>query len=164
MSPIDLKPQISGGEGAATSAEPAKFSGRRPGRRNGDVLGLAWLHGTLQAGVFRRHVSMQTWESPVPVRTLEDLEQGIDAVLDAVSFAGTEIFLILEHDEFVHQAEHAPAFSESAAKAYLRGCVQPSGDFPSRGLGISEGVLTAPLDDAGLDALLDTVAAALGEG
>lgn len=94
------------------------------GRRNGDVLGLAWLHGTLQAGVFRRHVALQTWESSVPVRTLEDFEQGIDAVLEAVRFAGTEMFLILEHDEFVHQAEHAPAFSESAAKAYLRGCVQ----------------------------------------
>lgn len=57
-----------------------------------------------------------------------------------------------------------PDAEPEAIEADLRGCVQPSGDFPSRGLGISEGVLTAPLDDAGLDALLDTVAAALGEG
>lgn len=49
-----------------------------------------------------------------------------------------------------------------AIEADLRGCVQPEGDFPSRGLAISEGVLTAPLDEAGLDALLATVAAALG--
>lgn len=65
---------------------------------------------------------------------------------------------------------HAIAFyltqdaAPEAVEADLRGCVQPSGDFPPRGLGISEGVLTAPLDAAGLDVLQETVAAALGEG
>ena len=56
-----------------------------------------------------------------------------------------------------------PDATPDAVEADLRGCVQPQGDFPPRGLGISEGVLIAPLDDAGLDALLETVAAALGE-
>jgi len=57
-----------------------------------------------------------------------------------------------------------PDAEPEAIEADLRGCVLPDGDFPPRGLGISEGVLTAPLDDAGLDALLETVATALGEG
>ena len=57
-----------------------------------------------------------------------------------------------------------PDADPEAVEADLRGCVQPEGEFPPRGLGISEGVLTAPLDDAGLDALLETAAAALGEG
>ena len=48
--------------------------------------------------------------------------------------------------------------------ADLRGCVLPEGDFPPRGLGLSEGILTAPLDAAGLDVLMETVDAALGEG
>lgn len=97
---------------------------RRSGRRNGDVLGLAWLHGTLQAAVFRRQVSVGSWTAPHPVRTIEEWEAGLDAALEALGFCGTEVFLILEHDQFVHQAELAPAFTESATRAYLRGRVQ----------------------------------------
>lgn len=105
-------------------APQTKSTVRRPGRKNSDMLGLAWLHGTLQAAVFRRQVKVSSWESPTSARTLEEFESGLDLALATLDFAGSEAFLILEHDQFVHQAEHAPAFSESAARAYLRGRVQ----------------------------------------
>jgi hypothetical protein len=57
-----------------------------------------------------------------------------------------------------------PDAEPDAIEADLRGCVLPEGDFPPRGLGLSEGILTAPLDAAGLDVLMETVGAALGEG
>jgi hypothetical protein len=41
-----------------------------------------------------------------------------------MSFGGADVFLVLAHDEFVHQFESAPGFSESAARNYLRGRVE----------------------------------------
>jgi len=64
------------------------------------------------------------WESPVAVASLEDFEVGLDSLLQELAFSGTDVFLILEHEQFVHQAELVPPFSESAARAYLRGRVQ----------------------------------------
>ena len=126
MISADLTSARAAGELTATdvATTQTKPTVRRPGRKNSDMLGLAWLHGTLQAAVFRRQVRVSSWESPAPARTLEEFESGLDLALEALNFAGSEAFLILEHDQFVHQAEHAPAFSESAARAYLRGRVQ----------------------------------------
>lgn len=50
-----------------------------------------------------------------------------------------------------------------ATEADLRGCVAPEGDFPPRGLAMSEGVLTAPLNENGIAALLETIEYAMGE-
>lgn len=56
-----------------------------------------------------------------------------------------------------------PGADPGVIEADLRGCVAPEGDFPPRGLAISEGVLTAPLDQNGIAALLETVQSAMGE-
>ena len=96
---------------------PARSAARRTTRKTSDVRGLAWLHGTLQAEVFRRQVSAGSWVSAVSVHTIEEFEAGVDVALEKLDFSGTEVFLILEHDQFVHQAEHAPPFSDSAAHA-----------------------------------------------
>lgn len=109
---------------SAPPAPPRPPAARLPGRRNDDILGLVWLHGSLEAAVFRRQTMGITWVCPVPVLTLDEFETVLDQALAELKFAGTEVFLILEHEQFVHQAEHAPAFSESAARAYLRGRVQ----------------------------------------
>lgn len=104
---------------------PSRPAAPRPaGRRNDDILGLAWLHGALEVAVFRRQVMGATWTCPVPVHSLDEFETVLDQALPALKFAGTEAFLILEHEQFLHQAEHAPAFSESASRTYLRGRVQ----------------------------------------
>jgi hypothetical protein len=103
---------------------PTKSAPRRSGRRNSEVLGLAWLHGSLQATVFRRQATVSTWVSAKPVRTLEEWETGLDLAIEQLKFGGSEVFLILEHDQFVHQPEVAPAFTESATRAYLRSRVQ----------------------------------------
>jgi hypothetical protein len=92
--------------------------------RSSDVLGLAWLHGTLHASVFHRQLATKSWVSETPVHTLEEFEAALDVALRTLGFSGTEVFLVLEHDAFVHQAEYAPAFSESAARAYLRGRIE----------------------------------------
>src|SRR4051812_45523847 len=86
--------------GAGVATTQIKPTARRPGRKNGDMLGLAWLHGTLQAAVFRRQVRVASWESPTPARTLEEFESGLDQALETLDFAGSEAFLILEHDQF----------------------------------------------------------------
>ena len=93
-------------------------------RRNGDVLGLAWLHGNLQAAVFRKQTLTASWACKTLVATLEEFETAFDEACAALGFAGEEVFLILASDHFVHQPELAPAFSESASKAYLRGRVE----------------------------------------
>jgi len=99
---------------------------RAPHRRwrSGDVMGIAWLHGTMQATVFHRQAADRSWTSPAPVRELEEFEAALDEALRALEFRGAEVFLVLEHEQFVHQAEYAPAFSDSAARAYLRGRVE----------------------------------------
>ncbi len=106
-------------------APPPHLPAIRPrGRRNRDVLGLVWLHGSLQAAAFRRQVLGLSWTASAPVHTIEEFEVALDQALTALKFAGTEVFLILEHEQFVHQSEHAPAFSDNAARAYLRARVQ----------------------------------------
>ncbi len=106
---------------------PFSAATRRGGeysRRPYDTLGLAWLHGAFHAAIFRREVFKWAWASPSPVRTPEEFEVALDQALVELRFGGTEVFLILEHDVFVHQAEQAPAFSEAAGRAYLRGRVE----------------------------------------
>lgn len=56
-----------------------------------------------------------------------------------------------------------PGADPGVVEADLRGCVAPEGDFPPRGLAVSEGILTAPLDEKGIAALLETVQSAMGE-
>lgn len=114
---------------SAQSTDQATVSGLKPTVkrthqnrwRSSDVLGLGWLHGTLHASVFHRQLATKSWSSATSVHTLEEFETALDIALNALGFSGTEVFLVLEHDSFVHQAESAPAFSESAARAYLRG-------------------------------------------
>ncbi len=93
-------------------------------RRNNDTLGLAWLHGSFQAAVFRRQTLTASWACPSAVGTLEEFEAAFDEAVRTLGFAGEEVFLILAHEHFVHQLEQAPGFSESASRAYLRGRVE----------------------------------------
>lgn len=112
---------------AELTQAPFSTATRRGGeysRRPYDTLGLTWLHGSFHAAVFRRQTFKWSWASPTPVRTVEEFEAALDQTLIELRFGGTEVFLILEHDAFVHQAEQAPAFSEAAARAYLRGRVE----------------------------------------
>ncbi|HWA24602.1 MAG TPA: hypothetical protein VG734_02930 [Lacunisphaera sp.] len=104
---------------------PSAPAGPRPrGRRNADALGLVWVHGLLQVAVFRRQAMGADWSAPSPVHTLAEFETALDQAIATLKFGGTEVFLILEHEQFLHQAEYTPAFSDSAARAYLRARVQ----------------------------------------
>lgn len=109
---------------APAPAVPSSPVSRPRGRRNGDVLGLVWLNGALQAAVFRRQVLGADWAAPAPVHTLPEFEAALDQALAALKFAGTEVFLVLEHEQFLHQSEYTPPFSDGAARAYLRARVQ----------------------------------------
>jgi hypothetical protein len=88
------------------------------------VLGLAWLHGRLHATAFRRHQVVASWSSPASVRSLEDLADALDDLLRETGYAGTEAFLVLAHEAFLHQLETVPAFSDRAARTYLRSRVE----------------------------------------
>ena len=148
--------QVAEQRGMPVANGTSKPFARRAGRRNSDVLGLAWLHGTLQAAVFRRQAMINAWESLTVIRTFEEFEAGVDAALTALGFCGTEVFLILEHDQFVHQAEHAPAFSDSAARAYLRGRVQRYEKEREPVLWISQRTVSVRQDSAFLLHMLPT--------
>jgi hypothetical protein len=100
---------------------PAVARKERSLERDGDILGLGWLHGELIAAVFRGKAMVSSWTCPTKVRTMDDLEAVLDDGLTAVDFAGTETFLVLEHEQFVHQTESGPAFSDAAARSYLKG-------------------------------------------
>ncbi len=96
----------------------------RRSRASGDMLGVVWTHGAMHVAVLRRQIVSDRWEASAPVRTLAEFAAALDASILALRFTGTEIFFVLAHDEFVHQAENGPAFSEKAALAYLRGRVE----------------------------------------
>ena len=98
---------------------------RRPsGGDNGDVLGIGWLHGSLHLAVFRRQKMVGNWSAPLPVKTTEEMGPALDEALVELKFGGTEAFLLLENDQFVHQIEATPPFSDSVAQNYLYGRVQ----------------------------------------
>jgi hypothetical protein len=114
---------------ASSSSAPAVLVAAKPAsrgflRRNSDTLGIAWMHGAFHAAVFRRQSLVASWACDVEVPDIEDFEYAFDAALGALGFKGEEVFLILAHDRFIHQAEQAPGFSESASRAYLRGRVE----------------------------------------
>jgi hypothetical protein len=122
-------------------AEPKAKNRHR--RRNRDALGLAWMHGAFHAAVFHRQALVGSWHAAAPVRSLEEFEHAFDAALAALDFGGEEVFLLLAHDEFVHQPEQAPSFSDSAARAYLRGRVERHEKEHEPVLWVSERTLAA---------------------
>jgi hypothetical protein len=107
----------------ATPARPvaAPLRRRRFDLRGGQfILGLSWIHGEFHAATFRRQAQVAAWSAPQPVERLDELETALDQALAALDFTGTDVFLILEHDQFHHQSEQAPAFSESATRNFLK--------------------------------------------
>ena len=111
---------------AADSPSPASkpVIRRAAGRDNGDILGIGWLHGSFHLAVFRRLKTVGSWSAPELVKTLPEFEAAIDTGLEELKFAGTEAFLLLENEQFVHQIEATPPFSDSLAKNFLSGRVQ----------------------------------------
>lgn len=91
---------------------------------NGDILGIGWLHGAFHVGVFRRQKMVGNWSSPEPVKTMTEFGITLDAALEELKFGGTEAFLLLENEQFAHQIEATPPFSDSMAHSYLQARVQ----------------------------------------
>ena len=113
---LGSSPERPGGDRPAPTAQ----SGRRTARRTGQSLGIAWLHGSLTAAVFRRQILEGSHTIPRPVHTVEEFGVALDEIIATREFAGSEVFLVLEHEQFSHQTEPAPAISERAARAYLQ--------------------------------------------
>jgi len=107
----------------AAEALPKAPVWRRSARLSDDVLGIGWLYGSLDVAVFRGKKMVDSWTAPGPVASVDDLGTALDEALTTLDFTGTEVFLLLEHDKFVHQPESAPAFSKKAAHTYLKGRV-----------------------------------------
>lgn len=108
----------------AIAVAPATRAQRFGGRSSRDVLGLAWLNGTLHAAVFRRQQVTAQWKSVGDVGTLEELASALDQSISATRFGGTDVFIVLAHEKFVHQVETTPAFSKSAVRSYLRNWIE----------------------------------------
>lgn len=89
-----------------------------------DLLGVSWLHGSLRIDTFRRGQPVHSWEASAAVNTLEEFESGLDQALAETGYRGTEVFLILANEQFSHQLENVPKFSDKAARSYLRGRVR----------------------------------------
>ena len=124
MSVIQNQPKPVAAPEPAVEAAPKAPIWRHSARLSDDVLGIGWLYGSLTVAVFRNKKMADSWSAPAPLRTMEEFAPALDEALTALDFTGNEVFLLLEHDRFVHQPESAPAFSQSAAHAYLKGRVQ----------------------------------------
>ncbi len=120
MTPANHSPESSSDRLRSDPAAPARRSGRRTARRSGQTLGIAWLHGSLTAAVFRRQTREGSCTIPRPVHTFEEFGVAVDEVLARLEFAGTEAFLVLEHEQFIHQTEAVPALVDRAARTYLQ--------------------------------------------
>jgi hypothetical protein len=112
------------GEASSTATPspnaPVVTTRRKVSRRSTDQLGIVWLRGTLHVGVRRQRKTLGQWTSPTPVHTVEEFAAALDLALAELKFVGAETFLVFEGDQFVHQAEAAPAFSAGATRAYLQ--------------------------------------------
>ncbi|MFT3867364.1 MAG: hypothetical protein QM715_02590 [Nibricoccus sp.] len=102
-------------EPAVIRKNPSKL-----GARNSDLLGFAWLNGSLDAAVFHRQKMTRSWSCPTPVKTVAEFEAVLDDALTQLEFAGSETFLLLENEVFQHQADDIPIFAENALKNYLK--------------------------------------------
>jgi hypothetical protein len=107
-----------------TVPRKASAPDRATGRGQADTLAIAWTHGQLHAATYRRTNLVASWESDDQVTTLEQLGAALDVSLKALDYRGTDVILLLAHDQFTHQTEACPSFSEGATKAYLRGLVE----------------------------------------
>jgi hypothetical protein len=106
----------------APTSKPAMV--RRFTGDNGDILGLGWLHGSFHVAVFRKQKMVGSWFSAEPVKTLPEFGRALDLALEELKFAGAEVFLLLENEQFVHQIEATPPITDSMARNYLQGRVQ----------------------------------------
>lgn len=109
---------------SATAVMPATHEHQFGKRRSRDVLGLAWLNGAFHAAVFRRQQVTHSWESSESAGTLDEFSTALDQAIADTKFNGTEVFIVLAHDRFVHQVESTPLFSKSAVRTYLRNLVE----------------------------------------
>ncbi len=124
---VDSRRTLSSGSPEAdgtdkTQPEPTvtrKHSARLGGRNN-TVLGFAWFNGSLHAAVFQRQKMTRSWSCPTSIRTVAEFETVIDEALTQTEFSGTETFLVLENEVFMHQADDIPVFSESVLRNYLK--------------------------------------------
>ncbi|RKX35566.1 MAG: hypothetical protein DRP71_03265 [Verrucomicrobia bacterium] len=102
----------------------ARAPDRATGRGQADTLAIAWTHGQLHAATYRRSNLVATWESSDKATTLEQFGSALDVGLKTLNYRGTDVVLLLAHDQFTHQTEACPSFSEGATKAYLRGRIE----------------------------------------
>ncbi len=98
---------------------PANLSLRLRSRRLRSTLGhrslgIAWLHGTFHAATYNREQTIGAWQSPTPVRTIEEFAQALTTAIERLKFTGVDTFLLLAHERFVHQSEQAPPAAEPA--------------------------------------------------
>ncbi len=89
-----------------------------------EILGITWFHGSLSVRTFKKGNLQGSWDAPELVTTLEGFETALDTALQAVSFKGKTVTLILESEDFVHQTETIPPASTSIQRNYLQRCVE----------------------------------------
>ncbi len=121
---------------------PEPVPRRKITERNSDILGLGWLHGTFFAAVFHRQKMTANWSASGPVQSLVEFAGALDEALEALNFCGTEVFLLLESDQFVHQSETVPALSDSAARGYLQNLVRRNEKDGETSLWVSQETLS----------------------
>jgi len=108
----------------ASRAPKATATVRATGRGQADTLAIAWIHGRFDAATFRRTNLVSSWQSDEAIASLEDFGTVLDSCLPAMNYRGTDVILLLAHEQFTHHTEPCPSFSESATRAYLRGLVE----------------------------------------
>ena len=65
--------------------QPVALRRRRTGmRRDNALLSVLWVHGEVEAAVFRRQVCVGSWKSTTPVTTLPAFEEALDEALTAL--------------------------------------------------------------------------------
>lgn len=132
-------------EPAAAPRVPA--AKRKASRRSSDQLGIVWVHGSLNFGVLRQRKMLAHWSPPGPVRTLEEFSAALDEALTQLTFGGTETFLVLAGEPFVHQTESAPGFSAGAARHFLQGRVARHAQEHEPVLWVAQPTVSAKPDD-----------------
>ncbi|MBK9991200.1 MAG: hypothetical protein IPP19_10820 [Verrucomicrobia bacterium] len=114
----------------------------RQSARNNDALGFVWFNGSLHAAAFRRQKMTKSWSCSTPIRTVAEFETVLDDALTETEFAGTETFLVLENEVFMHQADDIPVFSEGVLRSYLKNRIQRHEQEHGRVLWVMQPLIT----------------------
>lgn len=83
------------------------------------LLGISLIHGQFRALALVRDQVQGVWESPTPVKTIEQTTVAIQEAIQATRYPGEKVSFLMEDSDLVHRFLQAPAMKIQDLRKYL---------------------------------------------